>query len=121
MNEELKPCPYCGGNGVVGYMCGNILNKICDWFVWCEKCGATNINQMQTFSTEAEAVDAWNTRYVETCDNIGEYHNVDQFVCSKCGIWLEDWVRVEFDEEENDHVGFEYTLKYCPDCGRKIV
>ena len=45
----------------------------------------------------------------------------DTFICKECGIHIEDYSRVEFDEEdENDITHYEYEFKYCPECGRKI-
>ena len=50
-----------------------------------------------------------------TCQNITEKDLVDDFVCSKCGIHLYDWVRV------CDEDWYEYEFKYCPNCGAKVV
>ena len=50
--------------------------------------------------------------------NIGiEYDECDQFVCSKCGIELQDWHRVERDEDNGDVTYHEYVFSYCPNCG----
>lgn len=59
-----------------------------------------------------------------TCKNVSEYHEADQFICSECGIHLEDWVEVWFDEDfgySENEIRSEYTMRYCPNCGRKIV
>ena len=62
------------------------------------------------------------------CKNIYDGAFVDGFVCSECGFHIEG-----FTEVESDH--FEYTdgvlyidddykecyIKYCPNCGRKVV
>lgn len=64
------------------------------------------------------AVDAEPVRHVK---NIGtNYSEVDQFVCSECGIELQNWHRVEHDDdgEETYH---EYRLRYCPNCGGRIA
>ena len=61
---------------------------------------------------------------METCQHIGDINEVDQFICSECGIHLEDWVRVEYDEDWGyppEKFIYEYAFKYCPNCGRKIV
>ena len=63
---DTKPCPYCGGEGIVGCSYVDLWNRMCDWFVECAKCGATNINPTRGYSTEEGAVNAWNTR----CQNI---------------------------------------------------
>ena len=53
--------------------------------------------------------------------NIGEdYAEQDQFVCSECGIELQDWVRVEQDEDDGEETFHEYVLRYCPNCGAKM-
>lgn len=49
-----------------------------------------------------------------------EYYDCDQFVCSECGIELQDWRRVERDEDDGDITYHEYRLRFCPNCGAKI-
>lgn len=57
----------------------------------------------------------------KTCKNVAiEYDDCDQFVCSECGIELQDWRRVERDEDDGDITYHEYRLRYCPNCGAKI-
>ena len=48
-----------------------------------------------------------------------EYDDCDQFVCSECGIELQDWRRVEHDEDGLE-VYHEYRLRFCPNCGAKM-
>ena len=56
----------------------------------------------------------------KTCKNLAtEYDDCDQFVCSQCGIELQDWRRVERDEDGLE-VYHEYRLRLCPSCGAKI-
>lgn len=55
------------------------------------------------------------------CHNVNsDYAECDQFVCSNCGIELQDWHRVERDEDNGDVTYHEYEFKYCPNCGAKI-
>jgi hypothetical protein len=57
----------------------------------------------------------------DTCTNDGkDYAEFDQFVCSKCGIELQDWNRVERCDD-GEIIYHEYTFRFCPHCGRKIV
>jgi predicted nucleic acid-binding Zn-ribbon protein len=52
-----------------------------------------------------------------TCTNIGtEYADTDQFICSVCGVHLQDWVQI--DEDGDAH---EYIFRYCPNCGAEII
>lgn len=57
----------------------------------------------------------------KTCKNISEIHPVDGFTCSECGISLEDYSEKEVDEESGDITYREYMLRYCPNCGAKVV
>lgn len=57
----------------------------------------------------------------KTCKNISEMHPVDGFTCSECGISLEDYSEKEVDEENGDITYREYMLRYCPNCGAKVV
>ena len=58
---------------------------------------------------------------MNTCCNLSEVADCDKFICSNCGINLAEWVRVVVDEEENDTMYYEYTFKFCPECGNKVV
>ena len=49
--------------------------------------------------------------------NITKNHPVDEFICSKCGIHLEEWVRVVIDEDRDDTYYYEYAFYFCPNCG----
>lgn len=44
------------------------------------------------------------------------FMNQDNFKCRECGIWIEGYVKCKGVDGVED-----YTLKYCPECGRKIV
>ena len=48
-----------------------------------------------------------------------DYAGCDQFVCSNCGIELQDWHRVERDEDD-DVTYHQYEFKYCPNCGARM-
>lgn len=60
-------------------------------------------------------------KVVEQCENVAEkYADCYEFVCSKCGIHLGEWVEVSIDEDYDDEIHSEYVFKYCPNCGAKI-
>ncbi len=68
--------------------------------------------------------EAWETKEklksTNTCRHVGDINEVDQFVCSECGIHLEDWAE-KVEDEDGDLHHQEYAFKFCPNCGRKIV
>lgn len=49
--------------------------------------------------------------------NESDFAYCDDFLCSKCGIHLTDWVRMDAKEDDR----YEYEFKFCPNCGAKIV
>lgn len=49
-----------------------------------------------------------------------EYDDVDQFICSICGIELQDWNRYETDEDTSEKHCYDYHFNYCPNCGADI-
>lgn len=58
--NELKPCPFCGGEAQVQHQSRELYGDAVDWYgVYCKKqfCGYVSGQ-----STEAEAVASWNTR-----------------------------------------------------------
>ena len=60
------------------------------------------------------------TPTTKKCHNIGtDYAECDQFVCSRCGIELQDWCRVERDED-GEITYHEYEFRFCPNCGAKL-
>jgi hypothetical protein len=56
----------------------------------------------------------------KTCKNVSEMHPVDGFTCSECGISLVDYVR-QITDEDYETTYHEYEIKYCPNCGAKVV
>lgn len=103
--SELLPCPFCGGEA------HTYKNNL--WHVACERAHNGCVT-MSAFITEAEAIEAWNSRAERTCKVEGDYwhdHGGDgydtyEYVLS-CGHkveWLDD------DKEP----------RYCPQCGARI-
>ena len=77
----------------------------------------------------------WNQPFVDKSDNTEQVNHLthgaanvtrnlakvsDTFICEKCGIWLEDCVKAEYDEDTEDTAYQEYEFKFCLRCGRKV-
>lgn len=56
MNDELKPCPFCGGEAIIDG-CDDTL-----WIVVCKECNAS----IGYKETKEEAIEAWNRRIEPT-------------------------------------------------------
>ena len=115
-NATLKPCPFCGGEAVVQKSWERVLIE-CD-------CNAKYGHGAYVVErTEAEAVEAWNTRYhsvfeetvikaweeiksyqERTC-SIVEHPELPYPVCSDCGAVQPD----------------DFTVYFCWSCGAKVV
>lgn len=56
-----------------------------------------------------------------TCKNVSEMHPTDGFTCSECGKTIIDFREEIVDEEDCTASWYEYEMKYCPNCGAKVV
>ena len=108
MTDELKPCPFCGGEAEI-MRTDNGGHIVCLY----HNCNAVSPT---FYKSESKAIDAWNTRAERTCraelyDNLQETDgNGDAWAnCSECGALL----CVLTSEQE--------WPNYCPNCGAKVV
>ena len=119
---ELKPCPFCGGEARIieaeigmfedgyavycGGTCGvkmGVDGRLGEAYKW-----------TPYFSTEAEAIEAWNTRAERTCQMTEIFCGTAsgiEWVCSECGSTC--FVSEPLDTDEQP--------RYCPNCGAKVV
>lgn len=116
MAEELKPCPFCGGEVRIALM----KDDVCRWFVTrsvsAESCSCRVFMESRSFDEsyskeqveriKSELVDAWNRRAERTCRDKADAPQ--SFLCSRCG-WFETDV---------DGLPLEYA--YCPNCGARV-
>lgn len=136
-SQILSSCPFCGGEARV------LKDGFPYVVIECERCFCrTNCNV-----TEAEAIEAWNTRTCDqcgggavpmteenmaahgwvrerTCRPSGDWKSISQtqevrhVTCSECGH--------EFGMERRYTIPFERTLlvelpNFCPNCGAKVM
>lgn len=65
--EELKPCPFCGGEAEIGYPL-RYRNDIFTNQATCSKCGATIYGEgIAANGATTETKKKWNTRAERTC------------------------------------------------------
>ena len=81
-------------------------------------CRSCELADMIDYLADAPTIDAVPVVHGE---NITEENEVDQFVCSECGIIIESFVRKEIDEDDGEETYHEYVMRYCPNCGAKMV
>lgn len=116
MSEELKPCPFCGGEAVLK---SNTLTVGSRHLAFaecsCSTCGTSKAGVSKAGHSgedaEAMAVERWNHRIERTCHMTDMHWDNGQCtwgcVCSACDAHLE-------------HEKGRY-LSYCPNCGAKVV
>ena len=112
--DRLKPCTFCGGEAETW---SHYFEEE-DMTLWQVRCKERpysvehpcyTADSFISFETEAEAVEAWNTRAERTChDMLGGSYSSDM-ECSECRTrW---YVGCMTNGEWN----------YCPNCGAKVV
>lgn len=136
MRYELKPCPFCGGEAET---CSHYFDDG-DMTLWQVRCKERPYNvehpcytadSFISFTTEAEAVEAWNTRAAVTDEQFAiAVHNADVWrkertcemkvspgtawrTCSRCSAF------VYYDAVTNATNVIQ--VRYCPNCGAKVV
>ena len=97
--EELKPCPFCGGEA-------QMLHAVGEWWAICKFCKATT----EAHTNKGFAIVAWNARTERTCKCVAEYANspidgktIVLHRCSAC------------------HELMRPHMHYCPNCGAKVI
>lgn len=128
MSDELKPCPFCGGEARA-FRC----EESGTFDVQCQQCGAIPFIGSRTSEkkTMADVIAAWNARAAVTdeqfslavhdgeawqavreCRDVGTSSNF--FRCSSCGCEImrcvDGWKPLYMGE-----------VNYCPNCGAKVV
>ena len=108
--SSLLPCPFCGGEATM-FSDDGLFNIYCDNDFCDVRPG------IDTCFSEAEAVEAWNTRADRTCHNATHY--AGKFKCSECGAILdtedEEWEPTLWVD------GVASYPSYCPNCGCRIL
>ena len=119
--DRLLLCPFCGGEAEVIEVDYGMYET--GYAVYCSKCcmklGVTGrigeaYKWSAVFGTEAEAIEAWNTRAERTeCRLVehGSLGNYESFVCWSCSECNFGW----------HHSIYDKQFSYCPNCGAKVV
>jgi len=99
---ELLPCPFCGGEAEI--LTAESMNGGYLFGIMCNDCRSRG----DVYDTEAEAIEAWNTRAERTCKGIDTFEELSgtdcpAWKCSECGEL------------------FEIYGHYCTNCGAKVV
>ena len=118
----LKPCPFCGGEARLS---GNMTRS--DNWVVCRRCGVHYPADTRLEFTEAEAVEAWNTRAEMSYEDIAIL--LDELGLSErtCRVEREkaaspiDGKTIILHRCSECHELMRPTMRYCPNCGAKVV
>ncbi len=119
MSEELKPCPFCGGEAKAFY-----CEESGTYDVQCQSCGAVPyIGNRRSGSLRSmeDVVAAWNRRAERTCrpfvadDGAGAWG----VYCSECGY---RFAGPYGKREVPEHMATRRDImpRYCPNCGARV-
>lgn len=108
---ELKPCPFCGGiPELYSYRYGGCWYTVRADHSQCCPMNNRYHQAVNVYRTEAEAIEAWNTRTERTCRNTDD-DCYAWFECSECGL-----------HSKLEIMSGGYGIpNYCPNCGAKVV
>lgn len=116
-DKTLLPCPFCGGEART--------MKQYRWWVFCPECmcdlgfeGMDENGCYGHYDTEAEAIEAWNTRAERTCHDDGDPRD---FCCSECGARMFTDVNDTYTMISNDEQTIIKHPNYCSNCGAKVI
>ena len=103
MSEELRPCPFCGGEARLETYGGTACAVVC------QTCGCGT--PTMRLDDGMIAADLWNRRAERTCrmeyneqGSHDEYYPTECYDCSECG-----------------HMTYDGVPTFCPNCGAKVV
>ena len=80
LREELKPCPFCGGTAHIEV--DDIQEPEMFWHYSprCDDWGCLGHMFWFMYDSEAEAIEAWNTRHQIPCEMCSQIDNPDSFI-----------------------------------------
>lgn len=94
MENELLPCPFCGGEAELHPSYDMETDSVDGWFAWCNNKECECAPETREHFTESEAIAAWNTRAERIC------------TCGWHGF-IDGW-------------GYD-APNYCPNCGGRVM
>lgn len=107
MSEELKPCPFCGGEARI--IAKPYEPKVC---VGCDDDTCLGFSGLGwLYDSEKEATEAWNRRAERTCrmekdDRYSEMYEGPMLRCTRCDAPVPEI--------------FTGQYNYCPNCGGRV-
>lgn len=127
MSDELKPCPFCGGEARAFYS-----EEGGTFDVQCQRCGAIPFIGSRTseIRTLDGVIAAWNARAERTCriewsgQVIETEHSIDcdgEYYCTACGDALPKWADGAWDDYQAARFEGEPPFRHCPNCGAKVT
>lgn len=63
--DQLKRCPFCGGEAQFEQVGSVALQEGCAWSVGCENDRCLGFQSVTTYARKVEAAEAWNARFAE--------------------------------------------------------
>lgn len=126
MSDDLKPCPFCGGE-VESKFSMSTRSKI-----WCPECAVEMraVESHPVWHTDDFLRSAWNTRAAVTDEQFARaVHDGRAWwpartclmrpargggrYCSECGVWVAPGAMANATER--------LAPRYCPNCGAEVV
>lgn len=105
MKDELKPCPFCGGEVSIIEVTERPDSFVEEAFIQCEECGFSVHHKWLSVET---LIKYWNKRAERTCSA----ERIPYIPGGYEGYWCSVCHCVDLESDEPN---------YCPNCGAKVV
>ena len=96
--SDLRSCPFCGGESELLQTGGIGCSKETFYIVECVLCWA----KTSFCETEAEAIEAWNTRHERTCDGCDAYEHGLRDMQGMCEVCMRAYPDLYIQKGAND-------------------
>lgn len=127
MIDELKPCPFCGGEARAFYS-----EEGGTFDVQCQRCGAIPFIGSRTseIRTLDGVIAAWNSRTERTCriewrgqvfETESGVESDGNYYCTACNDDLPSWAETAWDDYQAARFTGEPPFRLCPECGARVV
>lgn len=114
MQNELKPCPFCGATPYI--ICNKYRHNEFSWSVKCSNTNCPTIPMTYEHTEERDAINNWNQRMEDVAEvKHGEWYLLKN--CANEGVYCSVCTKKVY---KTDYANQKIKSPFCPNCGAKM-